>query len=90
MILTYLHPLDNTQSTTVKKYLKYFNELKFDGFDFTNGYKCSVIHKLETLNNIFNSIPEINFYQVGDKWKHKFIPIEISENESDKIVDLIK
>ena len=31
----------------------------------------------------------MNFYQDGDKWKHNLIPIEISKNDSDKVVDLL-
>ena len=29
------------------------------------------------------------FYQDGDKWKHKLIPIEISKNASDIVIDLV-
>ena len=90
MTLADLHHLDNTHPTRVKNYLKYFNELNIDGFDFTNGYKCSDMHKFEKLKNLSNSVFQITFYQVGDKWKHNFIPIEISKNESDRLVDLIK
>ena len=32
---------------------------------------------------------ELNFYQDGDKWKHNLIPIEISKNESDNVIDLL-
>ena len=32
---------------------------------------------------------ELNFYQDQDKWKHNLIPIEISEEESDRVVDLL-
>ena len=35
------------------------------------------------------NIYELNFYQDGDKWKHNLIPIEISKNESDKVIDLL-
>ena len=31
----------------------------------------------------------MNFYQDGDKWKHNLIPIEISKNESDRVVVLL-
>ena len=34
-------------------------------------------------------INKLNFYQDGDKWKHILIPIEISKNESDKVIDLL-
>ena len=35
------------------------------------------------------NIYELNFYQDGEKWKHNLIPIEISKNESDRVVDLL-
>ena len=35
------------------------------------------------------NINELNFYQDGDKWKHNLLTIEISKNESDKVIDLL-
>ena len=35
------------------------------------------------------NIYELNVYQDGDKWKHNLIPIEISKDESDKVIDLL-
>ena len=35
--------------------------------------------------NIF----EINFYQDKNNWKHNLIPIEISQNDSDRDIDTI-
>ena len=32
---------------------------------------------------------ELNFYQDQNKWRHKLIPIEVSKNESDKVIDLM-
>ena len=34
-------------------------------------------------------IYELNFYQDGDKWKHNLIPIEISINESNNVIDFL-
>ena len=31
----------------------------------------------------------MNFYQVKDKWKHTLIPIEVSKNDSDRVIDLL-
>ena len=39
-ILAKLHPCENN-SNIVSSYRKYFNELNIEGFDFTNGFKCS-------------------------------------------------
>ena len=31
---------------------------------------------------------ELNFYQDQNKWRHNLIPNEISENNSDRVIDL--
>ena len=88
-ILASLHPFDNGHPNRVSNYKQYFNELNIIGFDFTNGFKCSDVHKFGKLNNLSINILEINFYQDKDKWKHNLIPFEISKNESDKVIDLL-
>ena len=75
-----LHACQNTHPSRVNNYLQYFNELKFQSFDFTNGFKCSDVHRFNELNNLSVNIYELNFYPGGDKWKHNLIPIEISKN----------
>ena len=87
-ILASLHPCENNNPNSVNNYLQNFNELNFQNFDFTNGFKCGDVHRFNELNNLSVNIYELNFYQDGDKWKHNLIPIEISKNESDKVVDL--
>ena len=88
-ILASLHPCESDYPNRVSNYKQYFNELDINGFDFTNGFKCSDMHRFEKLNNLSINMYELNFYQDGDKWKHNLIPIEISKNESDKIIDLL-
>ena len=88
-ILASLHPCENTHPSRVNNYLYYFNELNLQSFDFTNGFKCSDVHKFNELNNLSVNVFELNFYQDGDKWKHNLIPIEISKNDSDKVIDLL-
>ena len=88
-ILASLHPCENTHPSRVNNYIQYFNELNFQSFDFTNGFKCSDVHRFNELNNLSVNIYELNFYQDGEKWKHNLIPIEISKNGSDKVVDLL-
>ena len=88
-ILASLHPCDNDHPNRVSNYIQYFNELNFQSFDFTNGFKCSDFHKFIDLNNLSVNIFELNFYQDKNKWKHNLIPIEISKNESDRVVDLL-
>ena len=88
-ILASLHPCENSNPSRVNNYVQYFNELNFQDFDFTNGFKCSDVHRFNETNNLSVNIYELSFYQDGDKWKHNLIPTKISKNESDKIVDLL-
>ena len=73
----------------MKNYTHYSSELNIEVFDFSNGYKCSDMHKFEKLNNLSINSFDLNFYQDQNKWKHKLIPIEISKNESNRIVDVV-
>ena len=88
-ILASLHPCENTHPSRVNNYLQYFNELNFQSFDFTNGFKCSDVHRFNELNNLSVNTYVLSFYQDGDKWKHNLIPIEISKNESNNVIDLL-
>ena len=85
IILAKLHPCENSHPDRVTNYKPYVNELNIEGFDFTNGFRCSDMYRFEKLNNL-----SINIYELGfDQNKHKLIPIEISKNESDKVIDLL-
>ena len=84
-ILAKLHPCENSHPDRVSNYMPFFNELNIEGFDFTNGFRCSDMYRFEKLNNLSINIYELNF----DQNKHKLIPIEISKNESDKVIDLL-
>ena len=88
-ILASLHPCENTHPSRVNNYSPYFSELNFQSFDFTNGFKCSDVHRFNELNNLSVNIYELNFYQDGDNWQHNLIPIEISKNDSDTVIDLL-
>ena len=87
-ILASLYPCNNNHPNRVSNYRQYFNELNIQGFDFTNGFKCRDVHKFNELNNLSVNIFELNFYQDQNQWKHKLIPIEISKNDSDRVIDL--
>ena len=87
-ILAYLHPLNNNHPNRVSNYKQYFNELNFQGLDFSKGFRCSDVHIFNEMNNLSVIIFEIAFYQDQNKWKHKLIPIEISKNSSDRVIDL--
>ena len=88
-ILASLHPCENDYPNRFSNYKQYFNELNINGFDFTNGFKCSDVHKFNELNNLSANMYEINFYEDEDKRQHSLIPIKISKNESDRVVDLL-
>ena len=87
--LAHLYPSKDTHPTSFRNYLQYFNELNIDGFDFTNGFKCSDVHRFNELKKLTIIIYEINFYQNGSNLKHNFLPTEMSKNKSDRVVDLL-
>ena len=58
------------------------------GFVFTDGFKCSIVNKFNELNILSVNIFDLNFYQDQTQWKHKLIPIEVSKNDSDRVIDL--
>ena len=89
LILASLQPCENGLSNRVSNYKLCFNEVNINGFDFTNGFKCSDVHEFEKLNILSIDIFELNFYQDKNKWKHNLIPIEISKNDSDRVIDLL-
>ena len=49
--LASLHPFENDHPNRISNYKQFFIELNIDGFDFSNGFKCSDVHKFEKLNN---------------------------------------
>ena len=86
--LASLHPCSNNHPNRVSNYRQYFNELNIQGFDFSKGFKCCDVHKSNELNNLSVNIFESNFYQDLNQWKHKLIPIGVSKNDSDRVIDL--
>ena len=87
-ILAYLHPCNNNHPNRASNFRQNFAELKIQGFDFSKGFRCSDVHNINELNNLSVNIFEINFYQDQNQWKQKLIPIEISKNNSDRVIDL--
>ena len=87
-IIASLYPCNNNHPNRVSSYRQYFNELNNQDFDFTNGFKCNDVHRFNELNNLSVIIFEINFYQDQNQWKHKLIPVEVSKNDSDRVIDL--
>ena len=87
-ILASLHPCNNSHPNRVSNYKQYFNELNINGLGFANGLKCSDVHKFNELKNLSVNIFELIFYQDQKKWRHKLIPVEVSKNNSDRVIDL--
>ena len=87
-ILAYFHPCNNNHPNRVSNYRQYFNELNIQGFDFSKGFRSSDVNKFNELNNLSVNIFELNFYEDQNQWKQKLLPIEISKNDSDRVIDL--
>ena len=87
-ILACLHPSNNNHPNRVSNYKQNFIKLIIEDFDFTNGFKCSDVHKIIELKNLSVNILELNFYQDQNKWRHKLIPIEVSKNNSHRVFEL--
>ena len=88
-VLAYLHPCNNNHPNRVSNYKQYFDEFKINGFNFTNGFRCSGMHNFEKQNTLSFNIFELNIYQDQKKRKHKLFPIEVSKNDSDRVIDLL-
>ena len=87
-ILASLYLCNNNHPNRVSNYRLYFNELNIQDFDFTNGFKCSDVHKFNEVKNLPVNIIELHFYQDQNQWKHKLFPNEVSKNKSDRVIDL--
>ena len=88
-ILAHLYPCNNDLPNRVSNYRQYFDELKTDGFDFSNGFKCSDVQMFEKLINFSINIFELNFFQDRNKWKHNLNFSEVSKIDSNRVVDLL-
>ena len=88
-ILAHLHPTSNGHPERTSSYIDYFNELNIEGFDFTNGFKTSDVKKFESANNLSINIFELKFYLENEIWKHKLVPVELSNSEYETTIDLL-
>ena len=87
--LAQLHPREKSHPTRVKNYRQNFIELNIQGSDFSNGFKCIDVQKIEKLNNLSINLFDSNFFRGENRWEQNLIPIDVSENESDIDVDLL-
>ena len=88
-ILASLHPCNNNHPIRVSNHRQQFKKLNIQDFDFINGSKWSDVHRFNELNILSVNIFEISFYQNQNKWRHKLIPIEISKNNSVRVIGLV-
>ena len=58
--LAHLHLCKNDHPKRLSNYREYFDELSSEGFDFSNGFRCSVVHIFKKLNNLSINIFELN------------------------------
>ena len=60
-MLAYLHCREDTENghaTRVSNFRRYFNELNNHVFDFSNGFRCSVVRIFEKLENLCRVIAD--------------------------------
>ena len=88
-ILAYLHLRENDHPNRISNCRQYFKELNSDCIDFIDGFKCSDVHIFEKLNDLPFNIFDLYFYQDKTKWQLTLIPIEVSKNDSDRVIDLL-
>ena len=87
-ILAKLHPCNNDHPNRVSNYRQNFNALNIECFDFSKGFKCNDVQTFEKVSILFINIFELNYYLDQIEGKHKLFPIEVSRNETDRVVDL--
>ena len=87
-LLASLHRCKDNRPNRVSNYKQYFNDLNIQCFGFNCGLKCDAVHRFNELNNLSINKFELKFYQDQNKWRHKLIPIEISKNNSHRVIDL--
>ena len=85
-MLASLHPCNN-HPNRILNFKKYFNEVDIQGFDFTEGFKCSDVHRFNEINKLSFFIFKLVFYQDQNKGRHKLKPVEVSSKNSDRVID---
>ena len=65
-ILASLLPCNYNYTNGSSNYKLYFNQLNIQGFDFTNGFKCSDVHRFNELDNLSVNIFEKKFYSKSE------------------------
>ena len=88
-ILAHVDSCEIIHPTKVQIYRFYFDELDYQGFDFTYSFKCSDVHIFEKIYKICRNTCELSFIQDKTNRKQNLFSIEISIKESDRVVHLL-
>ena len=81
-----LHFCQNNYPNRVLNNRQPFDKLNIRYFDFSDGFKCHDVHKLENSNIFSINIIDINFCQDQNKFKNNLIPNGIIKKISDKVI----
>ena len=87
-ILASLHPCNLNHPSRVSIYKQFLIQLNIQGFDFRYGFKCNDVHRFKEIKNLSIKMFKLNFCKDQKKWRHKLIPIEVSKNNSHRVIDL--
>ena len=60
--------------------------MNIQDFGFTNGFKCSDVHKIEKLTRLSIIIFLLGYHQDQIKWKHRFLHMEFFLKNSHRVV----
>ena len=63
-ILAHIHPCQINHPERISNFLQDFNELDIDGFDFSQRFNCSDVHRFDKFHKLSLKIFEKSFYQV--------------------------
>ena len=87
-ILANIYPCENSPPNIISNYTQNFYELNFQCFNFSNGFKCNDVYKFEKIKTFSSKIYDLGFCE-DKKWKQELMPIAVSKNDSDRVVDLL-
>ena len=62
-ILASVQPCENSHPKKASNYRRTNDELNIEAFDFSNGFKCSDVHRFEKLNGLSIKKFELSFYR---------------------------
>ena len=87
--IAHLDPSEKSYPDGLSKYGQFFDQINIWIFNITKGLKRGDVQKIHKMKKLSKNLLEIRFYQVENERKHKVIPIEISKNNSYRVVYLM-